>query len=138
MSHHKVIAFLGLAFAFCSIACDPLKSPGEPKRDPILEGKYPKNVTLDKLDRGIVVGSAVVTPSDGVVPLSVQQAIRNTADFHVNVQYRFEYFDAKGFRLPGSEVWRFKELPSRMEVFLASSALDPAAVDWRLTIRTAQ
>jgi uncharacterized protein YcfL len=136
MRHLSLSISLGLALLFCSTACDTAKAPGQPSSDQLVD--YPRKVTLDDLQYGLVVGNAVVTPPAGAVPLAIQQAVRNTADFTVHVQYRFEYFDAKGRLMPGTGSWRFQSLPSRMEVFLESSALDPSATDWRLTIRSAR
>jgi uncharacterized protein YcfL len=138
MPQTQLVACLGFALLCSLAACDTVKAPRQPGADGIPNGTYPRNVTLDRLDRGVVVGRAVVTPSDRVVPMAVQQAIRSTADYDLNVQYRFEFFDAQGLLLAGGDSWRFQSLPPRMEVFLTGAAVDPKAVDWRLVIRSAR
>jgi uncharacterized protein YcfL len=69
--------------------------------------------------------------------MTVTQAVRAIAKEPINIQYRFEFFDAQSKPLTTTENWRFLHLTPRVEAFLQASAMDTNARDWRVTIRPA-
>jgi len=71
-------------------------------------------------------------------PLSVAIPVRAAHNQPQRVQYRFEYFDDSGRPIRPTMDWRYILLPVQGERVMASSALDTAAVDWRLEIRRAK
>jgi hypothetical protein len=118
-------------------ACDT--SPPAMKPDTVAAGTYPRNVALDDLDEHVVLGETIVTPGTDAKPLFIQQPVRNLADYSVNIQYRFQFFDKNKRPLTNTnQGWRFAKLQPQVEEFLEGGAIDTNAADWRLQIRAAR
>lgn len=125
------------------VACDEVKAPHGPGVDLLPASQYPKIAAEGKpLSRALRFGAPVVTPSTPSKPMQVTVPIRSLDDEKaLNVQYRFEFFDAAGRPLGddgGRGNWRYVRLDPRIQVFLSDAALDTAAVDWRLTLQPAR
>jgi uncharacterized protein YcfL len=115
-------------------------APQSAPSDPIPSKAYPQNVVLNGLENGLVVSNhPVVEPGDGESrPLKVQQPVRNVTDKVMFVQYQFQFYDRNGKRLSSDEPFVFKELAPKVEERVEGVALDPAATEWRLVMRSAQ
>lgn len=117
---------------------DPNVGPPGVRGDPLPEGAYPKNVAIEGLGEGIVAGRGIVQPGTADTPLRVTVPVRSISSKPLNVQYRFEFFDAQGRTLRSSPGWHFVHIDPRTEVQLDAAALETSAVDWRLTLRPAR
>lgn len=119
-------------------ACESSPYPDAGRTDMMAPGTYPRNVMLDGLGQGVVLGEAIVTPGNDARPIKVVQPVRNILDYPINVQYRFEFFDASRRPLGPDSGWVFRNLPPKAELFLEGAALQTTATDWRLQIRSAR
>ncbi|MCX5658446.1 MAG: hypothetical protein NTW19_01835 [Planctomycetota bacterium] len=125
-------------FAILAVGCQSSPYPDAGRADMMPPGTYPRNVMMDGVGEGVVLGEATVTAGTADKPIKIQQPVRNILDYPINIQYHFEFFDASR-RLVGPDAgWVFKALPPKAEVFLEGSALQTTATDWRLQIRSAR
>ncbi len=113
------------------------RKPGAVHGDPVAIENYPNVVAEGGLDDWLVISRATVRARDDQ-PMSVSVPVRNGSDRQINVQYRFEFFEADGRPLDTTARWRYMLMPSATQVFLEGAALDTSAVDWRLIIRPAR
>lgn len=121
------------------IGCDSVKAPHGGHVDQLPSGQYPHIVMeSSNLQKAVVFGQAVVDPTTDAKPMRVTQPARNTANYPINVQYRFEFLDNVGRPLKSNTGWRFMNMPSRQEVFFEGPAMDTTATDWRLIVRSAR
>lgn len=98
---------------------------------------YDQITTFEGLDGQLVFSDPEV--QRGVYqPIHVAIPVRAAGDQAQRVQYRFEYFDRAGRPMRPSMDWRYILLPVQGERVMDGSALDSAAVDWRLEIRRAR
>jgi len=128
----------GAAAGAGGCAQDPVKAPPPGRLDLLPARAYPQNVAVDGLDVGLVFGAPVVDAPTDNRPLRVSQPVRNVADYPLNIQYQFEFFDDQHRPLRAASGWRFMNLDPRVEKFLEANALETEAVDWRLTVRSAR
>lgn len=106
--------------------------------DPVPLENDPKILALDGLDEFIVAGDPVVDREPGGL-LRVSVPVRVIMeDGAIRTQYRFLFYDIRGFQLRPEENWRYVVMPARTQVEMQSSALSTKAVDWRLQIRSAR
>ena len=112
--------------------------PHEGKSDYVSPQAYPRVSVEGDLADWLVFGKATIEPSSGNKPMHVIQATRNSGNDHINVQYRFEFFDADGRPLDTSPKWQFVEMSPRTEIFMEGSAMELRATDWRLVVRSAR
>ncbi len=102
---------------------------------PKTQAKYPQIVIINNFLPWVAFHDPIVTPAEGEVPMKVTVPIRLKQWQRKEAQYRFIFLDQDG-RPVGPEMdWRWEVLNPRTLVYLEASALDTAAVDWRLEIR---
>ena len=118
-------------------ACNNTPPPRPARIDPVLLESYPRIYFQGELyDRLAYAAPIVVSSIDK--PMKVTVPLRVTTKDQLNVQYRFEFYDADGVPLqPKQEGWRFIHLPQMARHYIQTSAMDTTAVDWRLVIRPA-
>lgn len=131
-------ALLGLFTLALLAGCDKNTAPYSGREDPVSADMYPTRAVEGALQEALVFDDPRVTPSAGRRPLAVVQPLRNVEKYDINVQYRFEFFDAGMNPLPGATGWRFLNLPVRMQRFVEANAFDTRAVHWRLEVRSAR
>ncbi len=127
------------------IGCDSSKAPRTPAGDPLSSSGYPKVQVIgpqnmwpgERLDSWLFISSPIVTPGTERSMMQVEYPVRSKAVKNIHVQYQFEFFDASGRKL-GESGWHFVTLPPRTDTRMNGTALDPAAVDWRLNIKSAE
>ena len=120
--------------------CDrKVMAPGAGTADPITQENYPRVVALEGLAEYLSFGPAVVT-GDATHPLSVQVPVRVRSDKEVSIQYQYQFLDEQGRLIDAKsqDQWTFHHLPARAQFFLAGSAVDTKAKDWRLLVRPAR
>ena len=97
----------------------------------------PQITMFEALDQQLAFGQPDVHRGT-FEPLRVVISVRATENQPQRVQYRFEYFDRSGRPMRPSMDWRYLLLPIGGERIMEGSALDTAAVDWRLEVRRAK
>lgn len=112
--------------------------PAAGKSDLLPAQEYPVNVVDSGLKDGLRFGAAHVTPSDGVRPMHVVQAVRNIESYAINVQYQFMFFDANMTPRDAIGGWRYIQLPPKVERYIEATAIDTQSARWRLEIRSAK
>lgn len=128
----SMLVLLMVAAAGCQSTAPPGAGP-----DPVSAAAYPPVIAQRGLGKFLVAAKPVVTRSDsGAMTVTVPVRIQRSRD--VDAQYRFLFFDDAGRPLRPQMDWQYKTLPGRTQVFLEGTALDPAALDWRLEIRPAR
>jgi hypothetical protein len=141
MRHAKYLGLLILTFALgVTFGCqNATKAPFTPRPDPVA-GNYPRQVTVDGLHEVLVVGQPVVQRSTPDQPMRVTVPVRSVFDHGpLNVQYQFTFLDDRGRPLRGGDSgWRFQRLEPRAPAYFDANAMDPAAADWNLVIRSAR
>ncbi|MCC7146232.1 MAG: DUF1425 domain-containing protein [Phycisphaeraceae bacterium] len=139
MSTMKIRTLLAVAIASVLLAACKPGPPPSPQAEVTQRANYPRNIALQGLSPSLLAGEAMIEAPKDNRPLHVTVPIRNVYAYGVNVQYRFEFFDATGKPVAREEPgWRFQHLATDMQAFLDGNAMDMAAVDWRLTIRSAR
>ena len=130
---------LALLSVVCLVGCDEVKGPYSIGSDKYPAGAYPRNVAVDpQLANALVAGQTRVNGGSKDQPMTVQQPMRNTKNFPLEIQYQFIFLDETGRQLPSSGAWKNLPMEPRVERFLEGAALDTNAVDWRLTVRPAK
>ena len=130
-----ILLTAGLGLTACK---DTIKAPPSMAQDPLPGRAYPQNVAIEGLGKVLVYGDPVVDPSTADRPMSVSVPVRSAGDDILNIQYRFQFFDAQGRPLKSNLGWRFMNLDPKVQVFLQATSLETAAEDWRLQIRPAR
>ena len=116
-----------------------MKGPYSIGSDKYPAGAYPRNVSVDpQVASALVAGPTIVNGGSKDQPMTVQQPMRNTKDFPLEIQYQYVFLDQTGRPLQSSGNWRNITMEPRVERFLEGAALDTNAVDWRLTVRPAK
>ena len=137
----RLILASSLALVTLAAGCqrDVVKPPPTGRADLLPASRYPNIVATDGLQPALVFGEAKVDPGTDQMPMSVTVPVRSLEDEHpVNVQYKFEFFDAEGEPLESNRGWRFMNLTPRLQKFMRATALETKAADWRLTVRSAR
>lgn len=131
-------ALLLLAALVLLPACNATKPPPAGRSDLLPIESYPKIVATDRLHKALRFSQPIVTPSTDTTPMSVVVPVRLIKDRHaVNLQYEFEFYDARGAAL-GPAGWQYIKLEPRVQDQMAANALSTEAYDWRLTVRSAR
>lgn len=130
-------ALLLFALPCLMTGCDTVKAPHAPEPDPLGPLAYPKISTEGELGKHLYYVKPIVR-RDEAVPLKVTVPLRLRDDKPVNAQYRFTFLDRDGAPLDPPMDWRFMVLPPRLQVFMEGTAINDAAVDWRLEVRPAK
>ena len=116
--------------------CDTAFRPATPNPDKVAQTDYP-NVTLSPDLQGWVVVNPSTVTRDGVMKVSTPvRLVSSESGQFSRVQYRYIFLDKDGAPLRAQPDWKYIKLEPRQQVFLTSNALDAAAKDWRLEIRT--
>jgi len=138
------IVLLGSLIALTTGGCavtDPVRAPFPGNVDQIPQGQHPTiSVEDPALAHWLVFGSVRVDPPQPEPgrALTVVQPVRNTADYPINIQYRYEFIDEKGFPLRSQPGFRLLRLPSRTEMFMEATASEASAQEWRIIVRPAR
>jgi hypothetical protein len=127
-------AMTGLA----ACASDPAKSPPYAQRDTIPLGSYPQIAPTEGLAPHLGFEQPIVEPGTPQRPMHVTVIVRSRADYALEVQYRYIFFDKLGRELRSNQGWTFKHLEPRLQTQLQGGALETAAESWRLEIRPAR
>ncbi|MBI1337282.1 MAG: DUF1425 domain-containing protein [Phycisphaera sp.] len=137
MTRLKTLSLLALALGlFAMTGC---KSPPTAGRtDKLTTEEYPINVVDSSLKHGLVFGTARVTPTDGVRPMRVVQAVRNVESYAINLQYQFMFFDDSMSPRDAIGGWRYIQLPPKVERYIEATAIDTQSTRWRLEVRSAK
>lgn len=130
-------ALLLLVLPCLTTGCDTAKAPHAVKPDPVAPVQYPQIATEGVLGKHLFYAKPIVR-GEGGSPLKVTVPLRLRDDKPANAQYRFTFLDRDGAPVDPPMDWRFMVLPPRLQVFMEGSALDDAAVDWRLEVRPAK
>ncbi len=117
--------------------CDAFNGSQTKLHDPDAAIAYPQITMFEGLEGQLLFGPPQIKRGT-YQPISVAIPVRTARDHPQRVQYRFEYFDGSGRPLRPSMDWRYILLPVDGERTMAGSALDIAAVDWRLEVRRAR
>ena len=115
----KAISTLIVVMLFAGCAADPNRPPQSVRPDPLPQAAYPQQVVIEGLGKAIVSGAPIVTPPADGGTLYVTVPVRNITDQPLNVQYRFEFFDADGRTLRSNPGWLFQHFPPTLEQQLA-------------------
>jgi uncharacterized protein YcfL len=118
--------------------CDSTGRPPSGRNDPLPPGQYTRINALDTLDKWLFFGQPIVTEGDPENPLLVEVPVRNRSNETINIQYSFEFYDRQGRLLTRNPSWRYMTLAPKIENRFAGTGTDPAAVDWRLNVRSAK
>jgi hypothetical protein len=130
------VAFASIALASCATS-DPTRAPGRGQPDPLPADAYPNVAVEDPLQPWVGVGEPVAKHD----PLQVSVPVRmmHEQGYDVRIEYRFVFFDGEGAPLKLQQNWRSEVMPgSRTQIFLAGTAMDNTARNWRLEIRRAR
>lgn len=130
-----------LLLALATIAgcqADPQKPPQAVRPDPLPAAAIPQQIVIEGLGQAIVSGDPIVSPPVNGSTLYVTVPVRNITDQPLNVDYRFEFFDADGRALRSNGGWSFKHFAPTLSAQVDGVALETSAVDWRLTLRPAR
>src|SRR5581483_5679763 len=118
---------------------DNAKRPPGSEMDPLPPSEYGRIQVIDNLKPWLFFGQPVVDGSDDRQALRVEQPVRNKADYALNVQYRFEYFDQQRKMLtPADTGWKFLTLEPRLDYRMTGVSPDKEAAEWRLVVRPAR
>lgn len=118
---------------------DMVKAPPPGQADLLLHPHYPEIVASEGLYGALRFTQPIVEPSTPTRPMRVTVPVRSIEDkYPLNLQYRFEFYDASGRSLDSTDRWAFINLPQRVQKQLDGNALSTQAVSWRLTIRPAR
>lgn len=133
------LSWLPVILAGCAVGlwagCDVLKGLNTSPKEPAA-AFYSQITTFEGLEGELVFGQPVV--QRGVFqPIHVAIPVRAAYDQPQRIEYRFEYFDSTGRPLRPSMDWRYILIPVRGQRVMEGSAVDTAAVDWRLELRRA-
>lgn len=129
------IALIG----FMAAGCDHVKAPPAGPGDLLPAEAYPQIVASEGTSLALRFSRPIVDPSTPERPMHVTVPVRSIEDdYPLNVQYQFQFLDGQGRPLGNSNSWRFMNLRPREQHFLEGRALDPAAADWRLIVRSAR
>ncbi len=134
----RVVAGFALMLAVIMTGCDTIQAPDAARQDPLPEGAYPRQVVLEGLNKGVVTGRPVVDEPTADQPMRVSVPVRSVTDKELNVQYRFEFFDARNRPTRDQPGWRYVRIAGKSSVTAESAATDTNAVGWRLEIRPAR
>ena len=119
-----------------AIGCQSTAPPGA-KTETVSAAAYPQVVALDGLDKFLAADRPRVRRAEsGAMSVSVPVRILRKRD--VKAQYRFTFFDEMDRPLRPEMDWQYKVLPGRAQTFLEGVAMDSAAAEWRLEIRSAR
>jgi len=131
------VALLAATLAAASLpGCDTSFRPATPNPDKVAQTDYP-NVTLSPDLQGWLVANPSTVTREGVLKVSTPvRLISAQSGQFSRVQYRYIFLDKNGVPLRAQPDWKYIKLEPRQQVFLTSNALDAAAQDWRLEIRT--
>lgn len=131
-----IIILVGLSAVGCN---DPVKAPAAGPIDLLPPSAYPQIVASEGLDAALRFGPAIVDPSNDARAMLVTVPVRSIEDdYPIMIQYRFEFFDANRRPLRSNQSWAFKRLEPRVGYYLEANALERAAANWRLTVRSAR
>lgn len=120
--------------------CDTVRAPSGPKLDQLQASLYPKvSVEDPALAKVLAINpdKVMVEQGDSSRPMDVTVSLRSLADNAMNLQYKFQWFDAQGRQLE-EDRWRDLRLPARIEEQVRSNPITTRASDWRLQVRSAR
>ena len=121
-------------------ACQPTpKAPPGGAQDPVSADRYPGVAVETPLQQFLVIdyNSTVVDRATPDKPMFVQIPARSSASTAMLVQYQYTWFDP-GRRELGRTGWRMTSVDPGLQVMLGANAIDPAATQWRLEVRSAR
>ena len=136
----KTLAACVLPLALVVLAAcqaDPRQAPPALKTDPLNPAAIPQQIAIEGIDNALVSGTPIVTPSGPQLPLRVTVPLRSIVDRPLNIQYRFEFFDAAGRSLRSNGGWVFTHLEPRTTAQVEGQALESTAASWNLVVRPA-
>ncbi len=126
------------ATTLLTVSCgDPYKAPGYGHSDPLPASNYPRITVEDSIQPWVGLGEPVIKWD----PLQVTVPVRalHEDSYDLRIQYRYVFFDGQGTPLRLQQSWRYDVLPAtRAQIFIAGTAMDDTARDWRLEIRSAR
>ncbi len=137
MMHHMRFLLVASAAGLLGFGCDTIKAPDPVRKDTLPIEAYSQQVVLGGLKQWVVSSKPIVERGVGE-PLRVTVPLRSVTDKNINIQYRFEWMDAKGRPVKDDSGWRFKTISARTQIFLEANALDANVTNWRLQVRPAQ
>ena len=135
--HTMKLMWVGLAATLLGVGCDTIQAPDPVRRDTLPAEAYSQQVVLGGLKQWVVSAKPIVDRGENK-PLRVTVPLRSVANKTINVQYRFEWMDAKGRPVKDDSGWRFKRIAPKTQVFLEANALDTDVANWRLQVRPAK
>ncbi len=124
----------GVVLIGCESTPDMSPSPGmgdpypAPFNDPQITLLAPELRNWVRFDPALIV-------DDGRAPMQVEVPARNTTDRLYLIDYRFVFFDDRGFELEPVMGWKFQELRPKQMVRLKGAALTTAADRYRLEVK---
>ncbi len=85
--------------------------------------------------RSIIVFQNASIVRDGERPMVVQTPVRNLAERHYLIEYRYMFYDDRGIEQSPAMPWTFAAMDPKQIVRLSGSAMSTDAKTYRLEVR---
>jgi len=129
-----LVATVAAAAVLTGCAQDNVRAPFTPREDLLPLSEHPEIYMHEPMPLRIPRDGLIVIPSDGRQTMRVVAALRNVADYYVDVRYRVLFYDASGSQVTRNAVWRETSFPPRGPRQIEASAISMDASGFRIEI----